>query len=252
MFEVADFDHWANSNSANPNLSAQEAYLVTRFFDKDTATLEGGTGGGRVTLALRDAGFTDLYAFDFVPGSIVQARDRDPGDAIHFDIMDARDLQYAADTFGQLVYPSAMICDLESAALRQQAIREAQRVLKPGGIAIMTALSFEVATQSKVRAAFIRYLTMLRFLRRANRPPGDLPWLRVRRRINWSALADLGPYLHYYTIAEFAHDLMQSGLSVEALATGWQIEQDHLCSSVDELAAEPLAEILYAVCRKPR
>jgi len=252
IYEVADFDEWANKNSVTPYLFAEERYLVTRFFDKDSATLEAGTGGGRVALALRDAGYTDLHAFDFVPASIAEARGRDPRGAIHFDVMDATDLQYAADTFDQLIYPSAMISDIESTAQRRKAIQEAQRVLRPGGLAIMTALSFETAHRSRVHAAFIVYLTALRAVRRSSRPPNDLPWLRVRRGINWSALADLGPHLHWYTITEFAQDLLQSGLSIEALGTRWQIDRDHLCSSVDELAAEPSADMFYVVCRKQR
>ena len=252
IFEVVEFDEWSNRQSENPALNVEEAYLVTRFFNKDSSTVDAGTGGGRVALALRDAGYTDLHAFDFVPGNISRARDRDPDGSIEFDVMDATDLQYADHTFGQVIYPLAMISAIESEGQRQKAIREAWRVLKPGGVAIMTALPFEGARRSTVHAALIRYLTVLRTLRRSSRSLHDLPWLRLRQKTNWSALADRGPYLHWYTISEFQQDLLAGGFSIEALATKWQIERDHLCGSIDELVTEPVVGMFYAVCRKSR
>ncbi len=250
IFEVADFDEWANNQSETPSLRPEEAYLVARFFDKDTATLDAGTGGGRVALALRNAGYTDLHAFDFVPRSIEQARGRDPRGAIQFDVMDATDLRYAANTFGQLIYPSAMISSIEGTAQRQKAIQEAQRVLRPGGLAIMTALSFETAHRSKVHATFIVYLKMLRFMRRSNLPPNDLPWLRVKRRMNWSAFGgsrSAPALVHDHGIRAGASAIWIVDRGSRHPVADWA--QPPLLV-FDEFADEPITEMVYAVCRK--
>jgi ubiquinone/menaquinone biosynthesis C-methylase UbiE len=143
-----------------------------------------------------------------------------------------------------------MICFLEAATQRAAAFREAHRVLKPGGVAIFTTLMLEERRHSALHRALLRYLQWLRRIRGSQRNAQCLPWLRLGGQWNWTALADGPPHNYWYRVEEFSQDLQAAGFSVEAMATDHQIKEKRLCASAKVLATEPLAGILYAVCRK--
>lgn len=224
VYSAEEFEEWANRRANVPRLRDDERQIVERCFtDRDGVTLDGGTGGGRVALALRDAGQRRLHAFDFVPASIDQARRRDPKGTIEFRVMDATQLDYPAATFDQAIYPEQLLCFIEDGALRTRALRELHRVMKPGGIAIVTALSYEVRRASPTRRLFLNYLALLRKLRRSRRSPQMTPWLKLGGKRNMGALVDAAPHIYWYRIPELADALRAVGFSVEGMATSGQL-----------------------------
>src|SRR5438045_3805954 len=132
LYQKVELASWTGPGS----LTGPERVLVERFLNPNGKTLEGGTGGGRVLLALRDRGFASLTGFDFVPEMIDAARQLDPARAIRFEVQDATNLNYANDEFDQIVYFGQIFSLIGDDAARLAAFREAFRVLKPGGVAL--------------------------------------------------------------------------------------------------------------------
>jgi ubiquinone/menaquinone biosynthesis C-methylase UbiE len=250
IFAEGEFDKWSQRLPEQAGLDGAEAFLVKNYFTPDRRTLEGGTAGGRVLLALKKMGFTQLYGFDFVPEAIARARQHDLSGTIHFEVMDASRLGYESEFFDQIIYPEQILSFIADDARRAQALREAYRVLRKGGVAVFTTLCLEVRQHSPKHRVFHAYLGVLCRLRRSPRGRQLAPWLRVGGKFHWPALLDAPPYNYWYRIPEFNRDLLSAGFRIESAGTYHQIRQKRLCPSVEALAAEPLQGILYVVCRK--
>ena len=100
LFQTSEYERWASSSG----LEAEEAMLIHRFLHKNGKTLEAGSGGGRVLLALHRVGFDDLSGFDYVPEMVAQAQRKDTAGFIDFRVMEAERLAYPSDHFDQVLY----------------------------------------------------------------------------------------------------------------------------------------------------
>ncbi len=248
VYSTVEFHRWIGRDRLDPD----EQYLVRRFLNPTAKTLEAGTGGGRILFALHQAGFTDLHGFDYVPGFIEQAKRADTAHAINFEVQDATRLTHANNSFDQVIYLQQILSCLDAEDAPVKAAREAFRILRPGGTALFSFLSFEVRSRSVVYGTMIRYLRLLRWLRRSRRSMRDLPWLRMGDRFNWGALIDRGPYVHWFGAEEAQGILQGAGFSIEGVATSRQLAEDVVCRSAAELLTHPLGGALCFVCGKPR
>ena len=100
VFETSEFEHWASLSGLQP----AETRLIEHFLKPDSRTLEAGTGGGRILLALDASGFSHLSGFDFVPELIARARQKPANHDIDFQVMSADSLDYPDATFDQIIY----------------------------------------------------------------------------------------------------------------------------------------------------
>jgi len=247
VFRTVEFSSWSN----RADLDADERYLISTYLDPTRRTLEAGTGGGRILLAMMGMGFSSLSGFDFVPELIAEARRRDASAAIDFQVQDATQLTYADASFDQLIYLQQVICFMEGEDARRRALKEAIRILRPGGTALFSLLSFEVRSRSPLYSLFLTYLRVLRVLRGASRNRQTLPWLRLGGRFNFASLLDRGPRVYWYRVQEAAGLLQDVGFTLRAIGTSRQIKDDRLHTSPDTLCHEGLAGTLYCVCAKP-
>ena len=92
---------------------------------------------------MKNLGFTSLHGYDFVPGFIERARQRDADHSIRFEVQDATSLSYEDASFDQIVYLQQFICVLDDEAARAKALKEAYRVLRVGGTALFSFLSLK-------------------------------------------------------------------------------------------------------------
>jgi len=198
FYELEVFDSWASRTG----LTDVEEQLVTRFLARERRTLEAGTGGGRILHELAARGFEDLHGFDYVPSFIDVARSRDPTGAIDFTVQDAVDLDYSDAAFDQVIYVQQVLCFIEDADDRMNAMREARRVLRAGGTALFSFLCYEARASRPLYGAFHRYLSFLRRFRHRDVSLQYQPWLKTEAKPNLSALADRGPYVYWYTLEE--------------------------------------------------
>ena len=195
-------------------LYPSERTLVDRYLSKDGDTLEAETGSGRILYALRDLGFTSLNGFDYDPEVVQAAREADTTGAFTFDVQEATNLGYADDQFDQVIYLQQLVSFIESEPGRAAAIRETYRVLRGGGIALISCLSWESRQRNTLVRVLGPWLRVQRWLRRSDRGPQDWPWMVIRGRFNYGALMDRGPYIHWFTRGE-AQDLLEAmGFSI--------------------------------------
>lgn len=246
LYGTAEFGDW----STYTNFETYEAFLVQKYFDPSKKTLEAGTGGGRIILGLRQMGFEDLFAFDFIPHFVSEVRGHDPAGQIRVSAQDATQLGFETGTFDQVLYLAQIISFMDVSGGRDRAMKEACRVLKPGGVALFSFLSYEVRFGSQLYRLFSTYLGVLRSLTRSNRSMQNLPWLRKGGRFNRAALLDRGPYVYWYRAPEAVADLCRAGFKVQAVASLKQLEDGRMVNSVDELLREPLTGHFYCVCTK--
>jgi len=247
IYGTTERRYWATAEG----LRSDERALVERYLDPAADTLEAGTGGGRVALELQRIGFGSLTAFDFVPGLIEDAKRRDSTGKIRFQVQDATGLDYPDDRFDQVVYFAQLISTIEGEPDRAAALREAARVLRPGGAGLFSFLCFEARARRAPYRPLLDYLRLLRRVRRADRPIQLMPRLKIGGRPNPGCLADRGPYVYWFKLDDLERELDAVGLDLIAIGTTPQVLGDAMHASTATLADAPLDEMLYAVCRKP-
>ncbi len=248
VYSTVEFERWIGRTDLDPD----EQYVITHYLDPKVRTLEAGTGGGRILLAMRKMGFTNLHGFDYVPEFIAQARASDVDGAIRFEVKDATQLDYPDASFDQALYVQQILNFIEGESRRRQALRQALRVLRPGGIALFSFLSFDVRSRSRGYSLYLKYLRLLRAIRRSRRDPQLLPWLRLGDRFHFGALWDRGPYVYWYRTEQAVRELEDAGFRIRAVGTSLQIQNLKLCDTVAELLEQPMHGALYCVCERPQ
>jgi ubiquinone/menaquinone biosynthesis C-methylase UbiE len=246
VFSAIEFDSWTQRKRLIP----AERFLIERYLDKRSKTLEAGTGGGRILLEMKALGFTSLHGFDFVPEFIEQARGKDVTHSICFEVQDAPCLSYGDSSFDQIIYLQQVICFIEDEASRLKALQEAYRILKRGGTALFSFLSFEARRRSAMYLPYLVYLSFLRKLRRSNRTIQYLPWLRLAGKFNFSSLLDTGPYVYWYKLKEITQLLRDVGFKIIAIGSTYQIKQGGMPESYEAFVNEPIEGMLYVVGQK--
>lgn len=246
FYATTAFDNWAS----RMGLTAFEDVLVDRFLDADRSTLEAGTGAGRILFALQEREFEELHGFDFVPGFIEIARERDLYGTIEFTVQDAVDLAYPDRRFEQALYLQQVVCFIEDPADRLRAMREARRVLRPGGTALFSFLCFESRTKRTLHASFLRYLRVQRRLRRRRVSLQYQPWLLAGGAPNLGAIIDRPPYVYWYRLNEALESLEGAGFQVEWAGSTAQVTDETWSGDPRALASSRLDGMLYLACSR--
>lgn len=247
FYSTVEFDSWADRKGLTPD----EKYLIERYLDKKGKTLEAGTGGGRILLEMKDLGFTSLHGYDFVSGLIERAKQRDSRHSIRFEVQDATSLSYEDESFDQIVYLQQFICVLDDHAARGKALKEAARILRVGGTALFSFLSFKTRSGGAVYPMYLAYLYLVRKLRRSNRSIRYFPYNYRGGRLNLpSLLLGGGPYLYRYTLQEASDALREVGFKIIAVGSREQIGRGVMYKSVEEMECQPIRKAIYFVCTK--
>jgi SAM-dependent methyltransferase len=239
------FEHWAHRS----RLTTSETVLVRRFLDPEATTVEAGTGGGRILHELRALGFTRLYGFDNVPRMVETARRRDESRSIGFTVQDAVALQYGDGSFDQAIYLQQLLSFIEPADDRLHALREARRILRPGGTALFSFLCFETRMKDARYAGFARYLSALRRVRGRRRSLQSQPWLHHGPRVNLEALLDRPPHVYWFRVREAAAAVRGAGFRITAAASQAQLARDELFDAPEALDVANAEGMIYLVAQ---
>jgi SAM-dependent methyltransferase len=247
FFRDEERDYWA----AAEGLKDEEVGLIEGWLDPASATLDAGTGGGRIARALVARDYGNVTGFDFTPELIAAARAADAHGAIAFDVADATELPYTDASFGQALYLQQVISTIDDPEGREAALREAVRVLRPGGVALFSFVCLESRLSSLAQRGYVSYLRAVRRLRRDQRPLQSMPRLRRRGRFGPAALRDAGPFNWWYRAAEAENALRGAGFEPLGLAFGIDAAAGRLRPSAASALAAGAAGTLYVVVRKP-
>lgn len=246
VYSTVEFESWANKEQ----LIEEEKYLIETYLDRTGKLLEAGTAGGRILLEMKQMGFTSLAGYDYVPEFIEEAKKRDATQSISFEVQDATSLNYEDASFDQIIYLQQIICLIENDSSRLKAMEEAYRILKMGGIALFSFLSFETRVRSPLYKSYLSYLRLVRKLRGSNLSIQYIPWLKLGEKPNWLCLLDQGPYPYWYQVEEAEQIIKKVGFQVVAVGSSYQIKQGRMPESIETLANERLQGMLYFVCKK--
>jgi len=246
FFREVEREYWAEAEG----LKDEERVLIERFLDPSAPTLDAGTGGGRLPRAMAAAGFETLTGFDFAPELIVAARAADSTGRIAFDVADATALGYPDGAFEQVLYLQQIVCTIEEPEGRTAAMREAARVLAPGGVALFSFVCFESRLASPAQRGYVAYLRALRRAKRDPRPLQSMPRLRLRGRADAGALRDRGPYNWWYRAAEAEAALEAAGLNVTRIGFGPGVIEGEMHKGAGAALKAGAHGTLYAACER--
>jgi SAM-dependent methyltransferase len=246
LYSGVEFSTWLDLEALFP----EEKYLIENYLNPDLKTVEAGVNGGRILLKMQEMGFTSLAGFDYVPELIERAIDRNPSRSIDFQVGDAISLTYADSSFDQIVYLQQIICLIENERDRLQALREAYRILKPGGTGLFSFLSFESRSSKLSYSSYLAYLKTIRKLRGDDLSIQYLPWMKLGGKLNINAILDRSPYTYWYRVAEIYNLLTSVGFEIVAIGTDPQISAANLKTNAQALLTEEISGMLYAVVNK--
>jgi len=236
------FDELSNRAGLYP----EENYVIQKYLDPRRKTLEAGTGDGRILGEIKKLGFTSLYGYDFIPAFVEIAKQRDTSGSICFEVQDATCLNYEDSSFDQILYTQQIISIMDDEAGRAKAVKEAYRILKVGGTAIFSFISFETKTGGVMYQLYLMYLYLIRKLSGSSRSVQYTPL----KTSGGAVFLDSGPYLYRYKLQEAYQDLTEVGFKVAAISSREQIIQGIMYDSVAEMSQQPIKGAIYFVCKK--
>ncbi|HEY1600924.1 MAG TPA: class I SAM-dependent methyltransferase [Pirellulales bacterium] len=245
VYRKSEFCRWVQRTG----LDNEERFLIAKYLDPKKRTLEAGSGGGRILLAMHANGFEHLSGFDILPEFVEAARERDDSGTIDYRVQDGRALAYDDGSFDQLVYLQQFLSVVGAAEDRRKAIAEAFRVLRPGGRIVISLLCMR--GRKRRYWPLLAWLQLLRTVTFRQLSNQHQPWLRLNNAPHFKALIDRGPYVYWYHEQEAVALFRDAGFVVEALGSEAQIDARHLASPPAVPRHEPFRGVLYMVCQKP-
>jgi SAM-dependent methyltransferase len=241
-----EFDQWVNRSSLLPS----EQYIIDKYLNKEGKAVEAGTAGGRILLEMKQQGFSSLYGFDFVSSFIEEATVKDIDRKINWSVQNATNLNYESNFFDQILYLQQIICLIENSSDRDSAMKEAYRILKPGGIALFSFLNFEDRYNNFAYRIFLEYIRLFRLFGGNKSSLQYQPWLKLGGKWNLSAILDSQPYVYWYNVREILALLESYGFKPMFVGSDKQVELGKSFCTPNELSDLEKQGYLYCICQK--
>lgn len=221
-----------------PLYEEEAAFIHKHVVDRHAAILEGGCGAGRICFNLEKLGYRNVQGFDYSEVMVREAERRRPeGSAVKFHLADATRLEaFDDESFDYLVYLQQFICTIP----REQiplAMRHAYRILRPGGVAVLSAMKFPGRRMNIPLSLVINVFRLLR----GERPDlQSLPWMSFGGRPNHRWWARGQPAIYWFRPRQLVSMLENVGFEVFDWITDRDLRGDR---------ARPMCQ--YVACRRP-
>jgi ubiquinone/menaquinone biosynthesis C-methylase UbiE len=193
-----NYDSIAEDFSRTRDKVWAELGIFSKYVGDGDKVLDLGCGNGRI-YELFSGKRLDYYGVDFSGNLIEIAKRRYP--QINFQVADALNLPFP-DNFFDKVFSIAVLHHIPSKEMRLSFLKEAKRVLKPGGYLAITVWRFH-----KFESLFsIFKFSLLKLFGLSKLDPGDImePWGKLLKR-----------YYHCYSRRELKRDILEAGFEID-------------------------------------
>ncbi len=223
LYNEQDYHTWAESTG----LSVAEATVFDRHLAgtaRDARILDVGTGGGRLAFELQTRGFSRITGIDLSERMIDAARERAQRERadVRFEVQDAADLHFPDGSFEVVLALQQLLSILDTPERRAQALREMHRVLAPGGLLVLSVLSWEGRPINPWISAAIAPFKWLKGEGRFGRH--CLPIFRMGGKPNVRYLIESQAYVYYFTKERFERALGEARFDLLALDSSRMLE----------------------------
>jgi len=186
----------------------QDLKFLLKYSTKGDKVLDLGCGNGRLFEALKGRG-VDYVGVDNAQELVKIAREKYP--QARFETADGLSLPFRNNAFDK-VYSIAVLHHIPSQELRQQFLKEAQRVLRPGGLLILTVWKLGQKQGLKLLFKF----SFLKIIGKNKMDFGDV-------LIPWSNQCDR--YKHNFSQRGLKRALQRAGFQVKEAGILWRPEK---------------------------
>lgn len=170
--------------------------------------LDLGCGNGRFYELFKDKPL-DYYGVDISENLITIAKSRYPG--VKFKVIDGLNFPFPNNYFDK-IYSIAVFHHIPSEEFRLRFLKEARRVLKPGGYFILTV--WNLWKRKKGWKLLLKF-ALLKLIRKSRLDFGDvfLPWKNSQGKII------VQRYFHYFTKGELKKVVSQANFQIKKIGT---------------------------------
>ncbi len=219
FYNEADFTTWSDATGL---LDDEESILRKHPLPEspETRILDLGTGGGRMLFSLKARGYHRLTGIDLSERLIAtcRARSEQMGAGITFEVQDVTELSYPEHSFDVVMGLAQILCHVERAKDRQRALAHIHRILAPGGLFYLSALSWEGRSVNPLIAAAAAPFKVLKGEWHAM-TRYHLPLLRVAGKPNVRFAWERQPYVVFFTREDFQREITEAGFQMLELAS---------------------------------
>jgi SAM-dependent methyltransferase len=191
---------------------SERAMLQTHCRNLGAVVCNIGCGAGRETFALHKLGYQNLHGIDASETLLraASARCREDGLKLHFEAAGADKLPFADATFDVITMFENLFGHITPHSARLQSLAEARRVLKPGGVILLTVTSLNHSRMYRF------YFELLALVRRFYNPTGMESGDKPLKRGDWppGAVRMTAPRTHWFSPDEIPADAKAVGLTV--------------------------------------
>lgn len=215
-YETSEFERWA-FDVVGSGLTAEESRLFDLLKNNDARVLDIGCGGGRLSLSLQKRGFSRITGLDFSLKLSAAYAGRFASDKLPAINGTASSLPFKKESFDYILCLGNLLSFIDKPGDRVKALQEIERVLLPGGTALVSVLHFPSRAVNYLLYPFIRFA---RFFQKEAPAGHNLPWLRKGGKANLNPFSAREPQAYWFTEKEILSEIGRTSLHPSVVIRG--------------------------------